>query len=82
MVETMSKLENQNNWMVSCLLKVNRDVLDVDRRIVETKEEVGKLHLWKQSISGKWAVVGLIGVILLSAGAKFMFEALWRLLKL
>jgi len=81
LVETMSRLENQNNWLVSALLKVNKDVLDCDRRITEINKTVATLSDWKQLISGKWAVVAALGLVVLSALLKMVFDALWHLLK-
>ncbi len=81
LVETMSRLENQNNWLVNALLKVNKDVLDCDRRITETNRNVATVSDWKQLMSGKWAVLAAISLILLSVLAKFLLDALWHLLK-
>ena len=81
LVETVSKLENQNNWLTSAVLKINKDVLDCDRRITDTCRDVTGILDWKQLISGKWAAVTVIGVIVLSALLKFVFDALWHLLK-
>jgi len=81
-VETLSRLENQNNWLVSALLKVNKDVLDCDRRINEIKKDVSIISDWKQLISGKWAVLAALGLIIASASVKLIFDALWHLLKL
>jgi hypothetical protein len=81
LVETMSKLENQNNWLVTAILKINKDVLDCDRRISDTRKDVSTLAEWKQIISGKWAVVGVLGLLALSVVFKFLFDALWHLWK-
>jgi hypothetical protein len=82
LVETMSRLENQNNWMLGGLLRVNKDVLDCDRRLIGIRKDVSTISDWKQLMSGKWAVIGVVTVIVLPVVLKFVLDLLWHLWKI
>lgn len=79
LVETMSRLENQNNWMVQAILRVNKDVLDCDRRVTSVRKDVSTISDWKQLMTGKWAVIGVIVVIVVPVVIKAILDHLWHL---
>lgn len=100
MVETMSKLENQSDWL-STIGTQNRIILievsnrlgsvedelvkqgkasdDLGRRTLEVEkisDKVSKLWDWKTMMSGKWAVLWALLLLVFSAGIKFLMD-LW-----
>lgn len=40
----------------------------------EFKDKVDKLWDWKQSVSGKWGVLGAVGIVILSVVLKFLLD--------
>jgi hypothetical protein len=90
LVETMSKLENQYEWLMVVAIANNKNIIDLGGRAdeveawklaveMETKgqsEKVEKLWDWKQMMSGKWAVVWAAGLILISVLLKFLLDHL------
>lgn len=90
LVETMSKLENQYEWLVSVAVANNKNIIDLGERTdvveawkaeveIETKgqsEKVNKLWDWKQMMSGKWAVVWAVALVLVSVLLKFLLDHL------
>lgn len=100
MVETMSKLENQSDWLTAIagqnriilievgirlsgvedeLVKHGKTFEDLVRRTVETEklaEKVSKLWDWKTMMSGKWAVLWALLLLVFSAGIKLLMD-LW-----
>lgn len=100
MVETMSKLENQSDWLAA-VAGQNRIILiemearlgsveselgkqgktseESGRRLVEMEklsEKVSKLWDWKTMMSGKWAVLWALLLLVFSAGIKLLMD-LW-----
>jgi hypothetical protein len=56
LVETLSKMEQQNAWLITAVVEGNRINLEIDRRLV-------RLERWQSIFSGKWAV--LVGIVIL-----------------
>lgn len=67
LVETLSKLDFKTDWVVDKVLESNTQQIDIDVRLQRVEN-------WKAVLSGKWALLGAIGLMvltaLLSAGAK------------
>jgi hypothetical protein len=82
LVETMSRLENQNNWMMNAIRRVNKDVMDVDRRVINVGKDVSILSEWKQLMSGKWAVIACVILIVIPVALKFVLDLIWHLWKI
>lgn len=82
LVETMSRLENQNNWLVGAVKRVNKDTLDCDRRIIGVRKDVSTISDWKQLMTGKWAIIGVITMIVVPVLLKFLLDGLWHLWKI
>lgn len=100
MVETMSKLENQSDWLTAVAGQNRIILIEMDarlggveaelnkqgkfsdesgRRLVEMEklsEKVSKLWDWKTMMSGKWAVLWALLLLIFSAGIKFLMD-LW-----
>jgi len=82
LVETMSRLQNQNNWLVTTAVTIKRNVLDCDRRISDVRRDVSMLSDWKQLMTGKWGVIAVIAVIVVPVVLKFVLDLLWHLWKI
>ena len=71
LVETLSKLDFKTDWVVDQVIDSNEQQIDIDVRLQ-------KIENWKAVLSGKWALLGAVGLMvltaLLSAGAKTLVE--------
>jgi hypothetical protein len=97
MVETMSKLENQSDWLVGIAVENRKTIMAIDAGVTETKgmtkrvgdleallttqpdglrDKVSKLWDWKTMMSGKWAVLWALLLIVFSVGLKYIMD-LW-----
>jgi hypothetical protein len=93
MVETMSKLENQSDFLVKAAMQGNRENLDIDGRLSvleEWKDKTGnveptmadvlvkvqKLWDWHLLLSGKWAVIWTLALIVIPIGLKLLIDYL------
>lgn len=98
MVETMSKLENQSDWLAGTAQQNRHYLIDLDgrvqaieqgvaaqekasedmgRRVGETEklsDKVTKLWDWKTMMSGKWAVLWALLLIVFSAVLKYALD--------
>jgi hypothetical protein len=91
MVETMSKLENQSDFLVKAATQGNRENLDIDSRLSVLegwKEKMGtgepvvadmvikvnKLWDWHQMLSGKWAVIWALAIIVVPIVLKLLLD--------
>jgi hypothetical protein len=50
LVETLSRMEAQNEWIIKVALDENRANIETDLRVQEIQD-------WKSMVSSKWAVV-------------------------
>src|SRR4051812_19391275 len=50
LVETLSRMESQNAWLIDSMLDQNRAAIETDVRVQVVED-------WKSVISGKWAIV-------------------------
>jgi hypothetical protein len=75
LVETLSKLDFKTDWVVDKVIESNEQQIDIDVRLQ-------KIESWKAVLSGKWALLGAVGVMvvtaLLSAGAKTLVEHFFK----
>jgi len=88
MVQALSKLENQYEWVVQSVVNDNKNIIDLGgrcdaietwRSTVETDtkgqvEKVDEIWKWKQMTSGKWAVVGALVLIVIPIALKFLLD--------
>lgn len=91
MVETMSKLENQSDFLVKAAMQGNRENLDIDSRlsvlegwkekmgtgesvVADMVTKVNKLWDWHQMLSGKWAVIWALAIIVVPIGLKLLLD--------
>lgn len=44
----------------------------------EYKDKLDKLWDWKQSVSGKWGILGAVGIVILSVVLKFLLDLLLK----
>lgn len=71
LVETLSRMEAQNEWLITVVLGENRSTVETDLRVQELQD-------WKSMVSSKWAVIAAFLLICLPVAVK---EVLNRLLK-
>lgn len=56
LVETLSRMESQNEWLIRAVIEQNRSANETDLRVQEIQD-------WKAVISSKWAILfGFIAV--------------------
>ena len=71
LVETISKLDQKTDWLLSKLVETSGHVLEIDIRTT-------KIEDWKTVFSGKWAMIGAICFMAVtavtSAGVRALFE--------
>jgi hypothetical protein len=71
LVDTLSKLDLKTDWVVDKVIEANEQQIDIDVRLQ-------RIENWKAVLSGKWAIMGAVGLMvltaLLSAGAKPLIE--------
>lgn len=71
LVEAISKLDQKTDWLLQKMVETGGAVLDIDIR-------TAKIEDWKTIFSGKWALIGAVGFMVLtavaSAGARALFE--------
>lgn len=92
LVETMSKLENQYEWLAAVAIANGKNVIDLGERadVVEAwksgveiatkgqSEKVDKLWDWKTYLSGKWAAVWVVLLMVLPIILKYLFDLLTK----
>ena len=71
LVESLSRIEQQAAWLVSCALSQNRAVIDIDLRVKSVEK-------WKSMFTGKWGVLATVTIILLPVVLKFVADALLK----
>ena len=67
LVETLSRMEAQNAWIIKAVLEENRADIETDLRVQELQD-------WKAMVSSKWAVVAAFPVVCLPVLIKWMFD--------
>lgn len=71
LVETISKLDQKTDWLLQKMVETSGHVLDIDVRTQKVED-------WKTIFSGKWALIGAVCFMVVtavtSAGARALFE--------
>jgi hypothetical protein len=67
LVETLSVVEQQNRWLIDTLVDTNVAVRKSDVRIA-------KIETWKNNLTSKGAVIGVVGVVILTALVKELLD--------
>jgi hypothetical protein len=70
LVETLSRLEQQNNWLIVTLVGTNNATVQVEKRL-------SGLETWKMRVASRWAPVIALAAVLLPVFAKILLEKLW-----
>jgi len=71
LVETLSRMEAQNEWLIKAVLEGNRSAIETDLRVQELQD-------WKSMVSSKWAVVAAFLLICLPVLVKAILDRLWK----
>ena len=71
LVETLSRMEAQNEWLINAFLEGNRSAIETDLRVQELQD-------WKSMVSSKWAVVAAFLVVCLPVVIKGILDRLWK----
>lgn len=66
-VETLSKMEQQNTWIVLSVVETNSSVIELDER-------QAKVETWKERITSKWALLLGIAVLVAPVILKTVFD--------
>jgi hypothetical protein len=104
LVETVNKLEARFDWGAENIMRLNRDVLDLHKRVsaleqlgpvgtskfIEAQEALNAkiatrldtLWDWKQFLSGKWAIITGLALLVLGGLTKFLFDLVGHYLKI
>lgn len=71
LVETISKLDQKTDWLLQKMVETSGQVLEIDVRTT-------RIENWKTVFSGKWALIGavcfMVVTAITSAGARALFE--------
>jgi len=67
LVETLSKMEQQNTFLIGAVLEHRLAIRDGDIRL-------GKVEKWKANLSSKWAVIAVILAIIVPVALKEIFD--------
>lgn len=70
-METLSRMEAQNEWLIRVVLEENRCALETDLRVQDLQD-------WKSVISSKWAVIAAFVIICFPVVVKAIVDRLWR----
>lgn len=74
MYENMSVLQQKTDWLIEKQMETNDNVRNTDTRLQV-------VELWKNVLSGKWAVAGALSVIAVTAGlsaiVRLVFEKIF-----
>jgi hypothetical protein len=67
MVESMSKLEQRNEWLEIVATENREAVIDFDERL-------STLEKWKEMLTNKWAVVAYVALVCVPVLIKVLLE--------
>jgi hypothetical protein len=67
LVETLSKMEQQNSWLILASVKANTAIIDLDTR--QTRSEV-----WKDRLMSKWSLLAVAGALIVPMVVKALFD--------
>ena len=71
LVETLSRMEAQNEWLIKAVLEGNRSVIETDLRVQEVQD-------WNTMVSSKWAVIAGFLLLCLPVIIKAIFDKLLK----
>jgi hypothetical protein len=66
-VESLSRLEQQQEWLVVAMLETNRIQRDLDKRLQ-------RVESWQEKLTSKWALIMGVVVWLSPIGVKYLLE--------
>lgn len=67
LVETLSKMEQQNAWLIVAAVKASLAVVDLDTR--QARQET-----WKERLTSKWSLLAVLGALVLPMLVKALFD--------
>ena len=67
LVETLSKMEQQNSWQIVACVKANTAIIDLDTR-------QSKVELWKERLMSKWSLLVIAGALIVPMIVKALFD--------
>ncbi len=70
-VETLSKMEQQNQWIMLATMETNLAVIELDER-------TGKVESWKDRITSKWALVLGLVMLVVPVLLKALIDHYWK----
>ena len=70
-VDAVSRLEAQNDWLTHVAVENRRELADIDERVQVIQD-------WKTAIGSKWALIAAALVICLPVMAKAIMDRLWK----
>lgn len=70
-VETLSKMEQQNTWIMLATVEANTAVIELDER-------QAKVETWKERVTSKWAMILGIVAVLAPVVIKTVLEYYWK----
>lgn len=74
LVETLSKMEQQNTWLIEAVSEGNRQIIDLDQRHDSTVKRIVTVETWKNKFSAKWAVIAAIGIVVSTYAIKHLID--------
>ncbi len=69
LVETLSKIEQQNQWLINAAIECNRVNVETDVRLQQMEK-------WKDMLTSKWAVVSCILLLMVPVAVKSLIDYL------
>ena len=70
LVETLSKMEQQNTWLIVAAVKASNAAIDLDIR--QTKVEQ-----WKDRLTSKWSLLAALGLVVLPVILQKLADYFW-----
>ena len=71
LVETLSKMEQQNSWLIVAAVKSNAATIDLDTR-------QARVEIWKERLSSKWALIFGALALLIPVILKAIIDHYWK----
>ena len=67
LLESNSRQEEATKWLCQQTVKENKSLRDIEARVNEAEAEIRSVVEWKNTLTGKWVVIGAALVILFTA---------------
>jgi len=71
LVETLSKMEQQNTWLITAVVKGSAAVVDLDIRQTKTEQ-------WKDRLTSKWSLVAAAFALMAPIVLTKVVEHIWK----